>query len=132
MVKAIDYTSKGDDDDISILLGGTKSTKIKKKFLTNVLVEKRKLNEVGVYNSETDIKQNPKTDDNTPDELTGFLSSLRESIEHVLSSLNDIKSSVMDNSDLSYDSLDICMSELKSYLKSLSDESEVSASSNPE
>lgn len=131
MVKAIDFTTKGDDEEVNILIGGTQSSKIKKKHLTKVLVEKQELNEYGVYNSETDIYSNPKTKENTPDELTGFLSKLESSIKSVIEEIEGIKQSVMDDSKLSYDSFDVCISELSSYLKSINDESEHSASANP-
>lgn len=122
MIKAVDYTSKGDEDEIEIMIDGTRKSRVKKKHL--------ELNEVGVYNSENDIANNPKTGDNKPDELTGFLASLTDSVNGIIGELTELKKTVEENSKLSFDSLNVCIAELQSYVKSLDDESEVSASAN--
>lgn len=121
LVKSIDYTSKGDADKIEIMIGEQKFM-IEKKFVTDV-----KLNETGVYNSETDKENNPKTGENKPDELTGMVSKLIDSVAGVIGSLEDIKDMVEENSSLSYTALETCIAELQSYVKSLEDESDVSA-----
>jgi len=125
MVKAVDYTSKGDEDMIEISVDNKKE-KIKKKYITDII----KLNEIGVYNTETDTNNNPKTKENIPDELTGFVENLIDSVNHVVASLSEIKKLVNENSSLSSEAIDKCVAELQSYSKSLSEESEVSASAN--
>jgi hypothetical protein len=104
------------------MIDGTQKTHIKKKHL--------KLNEVGVYNSENDITNNPKTGENKPDELTGFLAGLTDSVNGIIGELVELRKSVEENSSLSFDSLDVCVAELQSYVKSLDDESEISSASN--
>jgi hypothetical protein len=108
------------------MIGGSKKVKVLKKY-----VEIPKLIEYGVYNSETDTQSNPKTGENKPDQLTGFVSGLSDSVKAIISDITELKKTVEENSELSFDSLDICVSELTSYLKSLDTESEVSASANP-
>ena len=108
------------------MIAGSKKVKILKKY-----IEIPKLIEYGVYNSETDTQSNPKTKENKPDELTGFISGLTDSVKNIISDIVELKKTVEENSELSFDSLDICASELTSYLKSLDTESEVSASGNP-
>jgi hypothetical protein len=108
------------------MVGGSKKIKVLKKF-----IEIPKLIEYGVYNSETDTQTNPKTKENKPDELTGFMAGLTDSVKHAISSLAELKETVEKNSKLSYDSLDICIAELQSYVQSLETESEESAQSNP-
>jgi hypothetical protein len=107
------------------MVGGSKKIKVLKKF-----IEIPKLIEYGVYNSETDTQTNPKTKENKPDELTGFMAGLTDSVKHAISSLAELKETVEKNSKLSYDSLDICIAELQSYAQSLEAESEESAASN--
>jgi hypothetical protein len=101
---------------------GKDTYSIDKKFIIDV-----KLNETGVYNSETDKENNPKTDENKPDELTGMVSKLMDSVAGVIGSLEDIKDMVEENSSLSYTALETCIAELQSYVKSLEDESDISA-----
>jgi len=101
---------------------GTDEYMVDKKFVIDV-----KLNETGVYNSETDKENNPKTGENKPDELTGMVSKLMDSVAGVIGSLEDIKDMVEENSSLSYTALETCIAELQSYVKSLQDESDISA-----
>jgi hypothetical protein len=126
LVKAIDFTGGGDEDEVTIMFGGSKKMKVLKKY-----VEIPKLIEYGVYNSETDTQSNPKTGENKPNLLTGFISGLSDSVKNIISDITELKKTVEENSELSYDSLDICVAELASYLKSLDDEADVSASANP-
>lgn len=107
------------------MIGGSKKIKVLKKY-----IEIPKLIEYGVYNSETDTQTNPKTGENKPDELTGFMSGLTDSVKQVISSLTELKETVEKNSKLSYDSLDICVAELQSYVQSLEIESAESVASN--
>jgi len=123
MMKALDYTSHGDNDDVEIIYGGGKKTKIKKKFL-----EPAELLETGVYNSETDIQANPKTSENKPDKTNGVLAAISDKVTELLYGLEDLRTFIKDNSDLSHDSVDKAIADFKSYLTSLETESEVSAS----
>ena len=104
------------------MIDGTRKSRVKKKHL--------ELNEVGVYNSENDIAANPKTAENKPDELTGFLAGLTDSVNGIIGELAELKKTVEENSKLSFDSLNVCIAELQSYVKSLDDESEISAAAN--
>ena len=132
MVKAEDYTSSGDNEEIEVMIGGNKKTKILKKHIVEVLIEGiQELNEVGVYNSQTDTNANPKTGENIPDEMTGFLSKLTDSIQNMVADLTEIKETVKEHSKISYDSLDVCIAELNSYVKSIQDEELVSSSATP-
>jgi len=126
LVKAVEFTSGGDQDEVAIMLGGSKKFKVLKKY-----IEIPKLIEYGVYNSETDTQTNPKTGENKPDQLTGFVSGLSDSVKGIISDIAELKKTVEENSELSFDSLDICVSELTAYLKSLDVETEVSASGTP-
>ena len=117
MIKALDFTKKGDEDDITILYGGGKEIQVKKKFL-----EPTELFETGVYNSETDINTNPKTDENKPDAVGAVVDRLSERLKEITHSLEEMRLFVKDNSSLSHDSLDKCINELGSYLKNLEEE----------
>jgi hypothetical protein len=132
MVRATDYTTKGDDEDIEIMVGGADTTKIKKKYLTQVLVEKkRELNEYGVYNSENDVNNNVKTGENEPSDEQGFIMKLTDSVKHVIGSLEEIRATVRDESKVSFDSIDVAVAELRSYVQSLEEEGEIMASTSP-
>jgi len=124
MIKAIDFTSKSDTDDVLIRLENGKETTVQKKY-----VEPVELFETGVYNSEMDVNNNPKTDENTPDKVGAVVDRLTERIKEITFSLEELVLFVKDNSSLSHDSLDKCISELTSYVKSLEDESKQAASS---
>jgi hypothetical protein len=117
MIKALDFTKKGDEDDITILYGGGKEIQIKKKF-----VEPTELFETGVYNSETDTNTNPKTSENQPDAIGAVVDRLSERLKEITHSLEEMRLFVKDNSSLSHDSLDKCINELGFYLKSLEEE----------
>jgi hypothetical protein len=129
MMKAIDYTSRGDNEDVEILYGGGKKTRIKKRFLEPLEVfENKNLSETGVYNSETDIHANPKTGENKPDKNTGILAAIADKVTEILYGLDDLRTFIKDNSDLSHDSVDKAIADFKSFLSSIESESEVTAS----
>jgi len=117
MIKALDFTKKGDEENITILYGGGKEIQVKKKFL-----EPTELFETGVYNSETDTNTNPNTGENKPDAVGAVVDRLSERLKEITSSLEEMRVFVKDNSSLSHDSLDKCINELGSYLKNLEDE----------
>ena len=100
---------------------------VKKKFIEGV----EELKEYGVYNSETDLSANPKTGENKPDELTGFISKLIDSVKGIIGDIAELKKQVEDESNLSFDSLDVCVGELQSYLKSLEQEGDISTTATP-
>jgi hypothetical protein len=122
MIKALDFTSKGDDEEVEVMHGDT-HLKIKKN-----LVEPTELFETGVYNSETDINSNPKTGENTPDKVGAVIDRLTERINETISSLEELQLFVKDNSSLSHESLDKCIAELSSYVKALEQETKDGAS----
>jgi hypothetical protein len=117
MINALDFTKKGDEENITILYGGGKEIQVKKKFL-----EPTELFETGVYNSETDTNTNPNTGENKPDAVGAVVDRLSERLKEITSSLEEMRVFVKDNSSLSHDSLDKCINELGSYLKNLEDE----------
>jgi hypothetical protein len=92
------------------------------------LLEPTELFEACVYNSEMDVNSNPKTGENTPDKVGAVVDRLTERIKEITSTLDELVIFVKDNSSLSHDSLDKCISELTDYVKSLEDEKEESAS----
>ncbi len=117
LIKAIDFTSKGDEDLVTVRLKNGKEEMIQKKFL-----EPTELFETGVYNSETDIHSNPKTDENVPDNSGALISRLSERIKEIVNSLDELRLFVKDNSKFSHESLDTCISELSTYVTSLEEE----------
>ena len=129
MMKALDFTSRGDNDDVEVLYGGSKKTFIKKKFLEPLEVfETKNLSETGVYNSETDIHSNVKTSENKPDKTNGVLAAIADKVTEVLYGLEDLRTFIKDNSEISHDSVDKSIEDFKSFLTSLDSESEVAAS----
>jgi hypothetical protein len=123
LIYALDFTNGGDNDQVKIKVDG-KTTKIKKSAL-----EPTELFEYGVYNSETDSQNNPKTKENTPDKVGAVVSRLSERLKEITSTLDELRLFVKDNSTLSHDSLDKCISELNFYVKSLEEESKEISSS---
>lgn len=122
MVNALDFTSKGDDQDVEVLIDGSQKIMIKKKLLTDVLVENVELNEYGVYNSENDINNNVKTKENEPSNTESFIHSLIDSTKTIVGTLAGVKETIEENSKLSFESINICIAELQTYIKSLEDE----------
>lgn len=118
MIKAIDFTSGSDDDEVEIMHGDT-HLKLKK-----ILLEPVELFETGVYNSEIDATTNPKTGENTPDKIGAVVNRLTERIKEIVSSLEELQLFVKDNSALSHESIDKCISELNSYTTALDGELE--------
>jgi hypothetical protein len=123
-IKALDYTSKADGDNIDIILPNKKLAQVKKKDV--------KLFEAGVYNSETDMKNNPKTKENQPDEVTGKLDTVLDGVENLLAELTELKTIVDSDTKFSSDTLEKCIAELNTYKKSLSEEKTLSNSATVE
>jgi hypothetical protein len=122
MINALDFTKGGDEDSIEIIHGDTK-LKVKKAFIVPT-----ELFEAGVYNSEIDVNNNPKTGENTPDAVGAVIDRLTERIKEIVSTLEELQLFVKDNSALSHESLDKCIAELNTYVKSLETETEEGAS----
>lgn len=104
---------------------------VKKDDILPPRLSEEELNEIGVYNSETDSSNNPKTGENTPDELTGFVEKLIDSVSNVSAALSEIKATMEENSNLSTELINGCIDSLQQYVKSLQDEQETSAQANP-
>lgn len=119
-VKALDYTSKSDSDNLDIILPNKKLASVKKADV--------KLFEAGVYNSETDIKNNPKTDENKPERLSGQLDVVIDGIENALTTLEEVKTYIETDTTFSSELLNTCLTNLKTYKKTLSQEKETSSS----
>lgn len=129
MMKALDFTSRGVNDDVEILYGGGKKTFIKKKYLNPLEVfEQKNLFETGVYNSETDIHANVKTSENKPSKTNGVLAAISDKVTEILYGLDDLRIFIKDNSEISHDVVDKAIADFKSYLTSLDSESKVVAS----
>jgi hypothetical protein len=127
MVKALDYTSRGDNDPVEILYAGAKKISVPKKFVEPLEIFEN-LYETGVYNSETDIQSNPKTSENKPDKTNGVLAAISDKVTEILYGMDDLRTFIKDNSELSHEAVDKAIDDFKSYLTSLDSESEVSAS----
>lgn len=129
MMKALDFTSRGDNDDVEILYGGGNKTFIKKKFLKPLEVfETKNLSETGVYNSETDIQSNVKTSENKPDKTNGVLAAIADKVTEILYGMEDLRTFIKDNSQVSHEAVDKSIDDFKSFLTSIDSESEVAAS----
>jgi hypothetical protein len=114
----LDFTKRGDNELITIKDKSGKERKVKKD-----LIEPTELFETGVYNSETDTNNNPKTGENTPDKVGAVVNRLSERLREIVASLDELRLFVKDNSSLSHASLDTCISEINTYISSLEDES---------
>jgi len=122
MIKAIEFTKGGDNDDVTVQYKG-QNIKLKKKF-----VEPTELFETGVYNSQTDTENNPKTGENTPDAVQAVIDRVSERIKEIVSTLDELRLFVKDNSNLSHESLDSSITELSNYIKSMEDEGKEASS----
>lgn len=89
------------------------------------------LNEIGVYKSEKDTENNPKTGENTPDELTGIVEKLKDTVTQVITALGEMKSTVEENSNLSTEPIGNCIDELTAYVNSLQAEMDKTSGLNP-
>jgi hypothetical protein len=123
-IKALDYTSKSDDDQIDVILPDNKLAQVKKAVV--------KLFEAGVYNSEKDIKNNPKTKENKPDEISGKLDTVLDGVENALAEISELKTFIDSNTKFSSDTLEKCIAELKMYKKTLTEEKTLSNSATVE
>jgi hypothetical protein len=122
MIKAIEFTKGGDEDDVTVQYKG-QSLKLKKKF-----IEPTELFETGVYNSQTDTENNPKTGENTPDAVQAVIDRVSERIKEIISTLDELRLFVKDNSNLSHESIDSSITELSTYIKSMEDEGKQASS----
>lgn len=130
MLRAVDYTKGGDENEVAIRVEGSNLNSIKKKYLQDVIREGRELSEYGVYNSENDVNNNVKTSENEPSNTEAFLSTLIDAVSGTIGDLAEMKKTVEENSKLSFDSLDICIAELETYKKSLEEEANKIGSEN--
>ena len=129
MIRAVDYTKGGENDEVEVVYSGDKITKVPKKFIEPIdILERKNLYETGVYNSEMDIHSNPKTSDNKPDKTIGVLSAIADKVTEILYGLKDLRTFIQDNSQLSHKICDRTIDEFESYLSALDSESKVSAS----
>lgn len=94
--------------------------------------DKRELNEYGVYNSETDINNNPKTGENKPSELVSFLSQVTERLSAIREQLGEVKEMLKENDKITHTSIDTCIAELESYMKSIEEETTIKDTSGVE
>jgi hypothetical protein len=90
-----------------------------------------KLFEAGVYNSETDINNNPKTDENTPDDITGKMDNFLFHVESAIGQLQELKTMIEETSSISADSIETCIAELTNYRNNLEKEKTHSKAASP-
>jgi hypothetical protein len=115
-INAMDYTSSAEDDDISVILPNKKIVNVKKKDV--------KLFEAGVYNSQEDIANNPKTGENRSDKIAAVLDAVIDGVENALASLQSVKETIHNSASISEETLEKCIAELTSYKQSLVKEKE--------
>jgi hypothetical protein len=111
MVKALDYTSKGDNEDVEILTGNGKSMLVKKKDV--------ELLETGVYNDQSDLENNPKTGENTPTPEVMVLKKIQDITKDVIGQISEMRDFVKKETNLSIDPLEASLSELQNYSQSI-------------
>jgi hypothetical protein len=87
-----------------------------------------KLFEAGVYNSQTDMENNPKTGENKPDDVTGGIDMALDGIENAIANLAELKVSIEESTSFSAETIDKCIAELTSYKTHLSQEKSHSTS----
>ncbi len=117
LVNALDYTSKGDEDKIEVMLPGNKKVFVTKKHITGI-----ELNEYGVYNSENDVNNNVKTKENVPSLEHKVVTSVIEKVKETIGSLGEIRKTVQNETSISFDSVDIAVHELSTYISNLEEE----------
>jgi hypothetical protein len=101
--------------------------------MTVAIEEKKKeLNEYGVYNSETDINNNPKSGENKPGEMVSFFGKVIERLNGVKEQLTEIKDMIKENDSISPKSVETCIAEIDTYIKSLEDETQTANTSGVE
>lgn len=100
--------------------------------MTVAIEEKKELNEYGVYNSETDINNNPKSGENKPGEMVSFFGKVIERLNGIKEQLNEVKEMIKDNDSISPKSVDTCIAEIETYVKALEDESQTANTSGVE
>jgi hypothetical protein len=100
--------------------------------MTVAVEEKKELNEYGVYNSETDINNNPKSGENKPGELVSFFGKVIERLNGIKDQLSEVKDMIKDNDSISPKSVESCIAEIETYVKSLEDETKNANSSGVE
>ena len=111
MVKALDYTSKGDNEDVEILTGNGKSMLVKKKDV--------ELLETGVYNDQSDLENNPKTGENSPTPEALVLKKIQDITKDVIGQISEMRDFVKKETNLSIDPLEASLSELQNYSQSI-------------
>ena len=113
MVRALDYTSRGENDDVEILTGSGKSLIVKKKDV--------ELLETGVYNDQKDSENNPKTGENKSTPEVVVLNKIQDITKDVIGQISELRNFIKKETNLSIDALESSLSELENYSQSLQD-----------
>lgn len=113
MVRALDYTSRGENEDVEILTGSGKSLIVKKKDI--------ELLETGVYNDQKDSENNPKTGENKATPEVVVLNKIQDITKDVIGQISELRNFIKKETNLSIDALESSLSELENYSQSLQD-----------
>lgn len=113
MVRALDYTSRGENDNVEILTGSGKSLIVKKKDV--------ELLETGVYNDQKDSENNPKTGENKSTPEVVVLNKIQDITKDVIGQISELRNFIKKETNLSIDALESSLSELENYSQSLQD-----------
>lgn len=111
MVRALDYTSRGENEDVEILTGSGKSLIVKKKDV--------ELLETGVYNDQKDSENNPKTGENKSTPEVVVLNKIQDITKDVIGQISELRNFIKKETNLSIDALESSLSELENYSQSL-------------
>ena len=93
MVRALDYTSRGENDDVEILTGSGKSLIVKKKDV--------ELLETGVYNDQKDSENNPKTGENKSTPEVVVLNKIQDITKDVIGQISELRNFIKKETNLS-------------------------------
>lgn len=113
MVRALDYTSRGENANVEILTGSGKSLIVKKKDV--------ELLETGVYNDQKDSENNPKTGENKSTPEVVVLNKIQDITKDVIGQISELRNFIKKETNLSIDALESSLSELENYSQSLQD-----------
>lgn len=89
------------------------------------LKKKLEINEWGVYNSEDDLKNKVKTKENVPEKFNKLIDMVISKVGTIYDELKGLESHLKTETNLSFDSITICISELQAYINALKNENNI-------
>jgi glutaredoxin 2 len=84
-----------------------------------------RIDEWGVYNSEHDLKNKVKTKENTPEKFNKLVDMVASKVGSISEDLKNLENTIKNETNLSFDSITVCIAELETYIKALKSESSV-------